>query len=150
MLLRIMSLIHISYLILMELYGIPSLCLFALRNNTDRSVQKNIPRMEGYPQISQLMWQHTELAIIRKFGNLNMLNLLHMQGEIMHLEDKYYKLSQTDNESSSRAYRSRDWWSLTQLDCEGKREQWDTLCEIREKLREYSISISFLIPTLEI
>ena len=94
--------------------------------------------MEGYPQISQLMLQHTELAIFRKFGDLNMLNLLHMQGEIMHLEEKYHKLSKADKEGSSRAHRSRDWWSLTQLDDAGKREQWDTLCKIREKLREYS------------
>jgi hypothetical protein len=100
--------------------------------------------MEGYPQISQLMYQHPELAIMRKFGNLNMLNMLHMQAELMHLEERYYKLSKTDEECSSRAYRSRDWWSLTRLDCDGKREQWDALCEIREKLREYSISSSHL------
>lgn len=84
------------------------------------------------------MQRHTELAMFRKFGDLSMLNLLHMQGEIMHLEEKYYKLCKSDMESSSRAYRSRDWWSLTQFDSEGKREQWDTLCEIRRKLREYS------------
>jgi hypothetical protein len=94
--------------------------------------------MEGYPQISQLMQQHSELAIFRKFGDLNMLSLLHLQAEIMHLEENYHKLSKSDKESSSRAYRSQDWWSLTQLDCDGKREQWDALCELRKKLREYS------------
>lgn len=67
-----------------------------------------------------------------------MLNLLHMQAELMHLEDKYHQISETDEKSSGRAYRSRDWWSLTQLDCHGKKEQWDTLLEIRTKLSAYS------------
>jgi Family of unknown function (DUF6594) len=93
--------------------------------------------IEGYPQIVELMSNHGELAILRKFDNLSMLNLLHMQAELMHLEEKYYQLSQHDEKRSTRAYRSRDWWSLTQPDCEGKREQWDLLLEIREKLKEY-------------
>jgi hypothetical protein len=92
----------------------------------------------GYPQISQLMSQYNELAIVRKFGNLNLLNLLHMQAELMHLEEKYHHISETDEKSSSRAFRSRDWWSLTQLDCHGQKEQWDTLLEIRTKLSAYS------------
>jgi hypothetical protein len=94
--------------------------------------------IEGYPQISQVMSQNKELAIVRRFGNLNMLNILHMQAELMHLEEKYYKYSDIDERNSSRAYRSRDWWSLTQLDCNGKTEQWDILLQIREKLSEYS------------
>ncbi|TVY84391.1 hypothetical protein LSUE1_G001840 [Lachnellula suecica] len=72
---------------------------------------------EGYPQISQLMSKHKELAIVRRFGNLNMLNLLHMQAELMHLEEKYFQISETDKNNPTRAHRSRDWWSLTQLDC---------------------------------
>jgi hypothetical protein len=95
--------------------------------------------MGGYPQISQLMSQHSEMAIFRRFGNLNRLNTLHLQAELMHLEDKYYKLAEWDEKNSSRAYRSRDWWSLTQPDREGKKEQWETLLEIREKLKEYSM-----------
>lgn len=94
--------------------------------------------VEGYPQIAQLMSQHNELAIVRIFGGLNMLNLLHMQAELMHLEEKYHRLSDADGKTSSQAFRSRDLWSLTQMDCQGKREQWDTLLEIRLKLREYS------------
>jgi hypothetical protein len=93
--------------------------------------------IEGYPQIAELMSNHRELAILRKFNNLSMLNLLHMQAELMHLEEKYYQLSQNDEKHSTRAYRSRDWWSLTQLDCEGNREQWELVLEIREKLKEY-------------
>jgi hypothetical protein len=67
-----------------------------------------------------------------------MLNLLHMQAELMHLEEKYHQISETDEKNSSRAYRSRDWWSLTQPDCNGKKEQWDILLDIRTKLSVYS------------
>ena len=99
--------------------------------------------IEGYPQIAQFMSEHKELGILRRFGELNMLTLLHLQAELMHLEEAYSRLSETDEKSSSRAYRSRDWWSLTQLDCNGNREQWDLLLQIRETLDKYSKPNSF-------
>ncbi|KAE8453800.1 hypothetical protein EG329_009312 [Mollisiaceae sp. DMI_Dod_QoI] len=61
-----------------------------------------------------------------------------MQAELMHLEDEYYQLLDEDEKYPDRKYTSRDWWSLTQLDCNGKREQWDILLQIRPKLREYN------------
>ncbi|PMD33863.1 hypothetical protein L207DRAFT_498390 [Hyaloscypha variabilis F] len=94
--------------------------------------------IEGYPQIAQFMSEHKELGILRRFGELNMLTLLHLQAELMHLEEAYSRLSEADEKSSSRAYRSRDWWSLTQLDCNGNREQWDLLLQIRETLDKYN------------
>jgi len=94
--------------------------------------------MEGYPQIAQLMSHHGELTILRRFNKLNILNLLYMQAELMHLEEKYQKLSEIEGGDLIREqFRSRDWWSLTQPDSKGKTEKWDTILEIREKLREY-------------
>lgn len=93
--------------------------------------------IEGYPQIASLMSSNCEYAIFRKFGNLGMLNLLHMQSELMHLEEKYHQLADDDEKNSDIPYRSRDWWSLTRGDCDGKSNQWDLLLEIREKLNEY-------------
>ncbi|CZR55486.1 uncharacterized protein PAC_05374 [Phialocephala subalpina] len=102
-------------------------------------MQATIPPVaEGYPQIAHLMSEHRELGIFRRFETLNILGLLHMQAELMILEEKYYQLASTDEKCSSRAYRSRDWWTLTQLDSTGKREQWETLLQIREKLDKYS------------
>lgn len=96
------------------------------------------PLAEGYPQIARLMSEHRELGIFRRFETLNFLNLLHMQAELMILEESYHQLAGTDEKFSSRAYRSRDWWTLTQLDSTGKREQWEALLQIREKLDQYS------------
>jgi hypothetical protein len=94
-------------------------------------------QIEGYPQIAHLMSNHEEFAILRKFGNLSMLNLLHMQAELMNLEEKYYAIAHDDEKHSDISYGSRDWWSLTRADCEGRSEQWNVLLDIREKLNEY-------------
>jgi hypothetical protein len=93
--------------------------------------------MEGYPQIVHLMDQHEELAILRKFNNMSLQNLLYMQAELMHLEEKYEIISAKGGECPSRPFKSRDWWSLTQPDNEGKTEQWDTVLEIRQALGNY-------------
>lgn len=96
------------------------------------------PTVKGYPQIAYIMRQHRELANFRQFGHLNMLTLLHMQAEIMLLEEKYELISAADQSNTNMPFRSRDWWTLAQLDCEGNRAQWDLLLQIKEKLKEYS------------
>lgn len=93
--------------------------------------------IDGYPQIAHLMSNHEEFAILRKFEKLSMLNLLHMQAELMYLEEKYHAIAADDEKRSDISFRSRDWWSLTRADCEGKSEQWNVLLEIRVKLDEY-------------
>ena len=94
--------------------------------------------MEGYAKIAQVMGQHEELAIFRRFSTLNMHNLLYLQAELVHLESDYQEIAERDKACSEYPYRSRDWWSLTQLDCKGNRDQWDKILEIREKLQIYS------------
>jgi hypothetical protein len=83
------------------------------------------------------MSPHEELAILRKFNNMSLQNLLYMQAELMHLEEKYEIISAKDAECPSTPFKSRDWWSLTQPDDEGKTEQWDTVLEIRAALEKY-------------
>jgi hypothetical protein len=94
--------------------------------------------MEGYPKIAQLMSQHGELAIFRKFGSMNMQNLLYLQAELTYLESDYQRLAMQDEACAERPYRSRDLWSLKQPDRDGTTKQWDKFLEIREKLKEYS------------
>jgi hypothetical protein len=94
--------------------------------------------MEGYPKIAQLMNQHGELAIFRKFGSMNMQNLLYLQAELTYLESDYQRLAMQDEACAERPYRSRDLWSLKQPDRDGTTKQWDKFLEIREKLKEYS------------
>ena len=94
--------------------------------------------MEGYPQIAQVMGDHGELAIFRRFNFLNRQSLLLMQAELVHLESDLQALAERDKSCPECPNRSRDWWSLTQFDSKGNREQWDKVLQIREKLKEYS------------
>lgn len=105
--------------------------------------------MEGYPQIVRLMGQYGELAILRKFNNMSIQNLLYMQAELMHLEEKYELISTKEAECPCRPFKSRDWWSLTQPDDDGKTEQWDTVLEIRAALEKYrEVSLFQLLTNL--
>ncbi|KAH8667616.1 hypothetical protein BGZ60DRAFT_377394 [Tricladium varicosporioides] len=64
--------------------------------------------IEGYAQISQLMSQHREFTFFRRFGDLSMVNLLYMQAELMHLEEKYYQLFKSDNEIYQQTFLARN------------------------------------------
>ena len=81
--------------------------------------------MEGYAKVAQMMNQHEELAVFHRFTTLNLQNLLCLQAELVHLETDLQEIAERDKASSERPYRSHDWWSLTQFDGEGNREQWD-------------------------
>jgi hypothetical protein len=94
--------------------------------------------MEGHAKVARLMSQHHELAIVRRFGALNMQNLLYLQAELVHLEAEYKQLAEVNRTHPDRVDYAKDWFSLSQSDEEGDSEQWEKLLEIREKLREYS------------
>ena len=44
--------------------------------------------MEGYDRFAQFMGTHPKLAISRRFGALNLRNLLYLQAELIYLEDE--------------------------------------------------------------
>ena len=44
------------------------------------------PKPRGYPRLAALMGSYQETAIFRRFGKLNMLNLLSLQAELTDLE----------------------------------------------------------------
>jgi hypothetical protein len=81
------------------------------------TVDKNLPiSMKGYSRLAWLMARtHTsDLAIFRKFGELNMLNLLRLQAELQALQDKLeymYNNSEVDTlpyQYSFRKMRQHD------------------------------------------
>jgi hypothetical protein len=94
--------------------------------------------MEGYPAIAQIMSNHDELAIFRRFKELNMLNLLYSQAEIIHLEAGLKSLREVDKSHPERDFYHRDWWSLAYSQEDGNKEQWQKVLEIRKKLEAYS------------
>ncbi|KAH8798137.1 hypothetical protein F5882DRAFT_395221 [Hyaloscypha sp. PMI_1271] len=94
--------------------------------------------MEGYPAIAQIMSNHDELAIFRRFKELNMLNLLYSQAEIIHLEAELKSLREVDKSHPERDFHHRDWWSLAYSQEDGNKEQWQKVLEIRKKLEAYN------------
>lgn len=107
--------------------------------------------MEGYNKLASLMGACPEVAILRRFGSLNARNLLYLQAELVALEDSLRACTERNKASSDadRAASARDWYTLSRLGSTGNNssdvdagEEWRTMLEIREKLKEYSLWLS--------
>lgn len=98
------------------------------------------PKQRGYPKLASLMGHHTETAIFRRFGQLNMLNLLSLQAELTDLELQLQYIRQEDQASDDplRMLHTIDFWELRPSRKAGDDLQWQTLLNIRRKLQEYS------------
>jgi hypothetical protein len=85
------------------------------------------------------MAQYHENAVFRRFGGLSTRNLLYLQAELVHLEQKLYHLEATDSTSPQgrRARHSRDWYWLNKSPEDGADEQLKIVAAIRSKLKEY-------------
>jgi len=97
--------------------------------------------MEGYAKIASRIALNPELGIYRKFAALNAQNLLYLQAEIHGLEQELRDYAQNDADAlddQTRKLYSRDWNTLANAR-DHDRRQWDTVCQIREKLKEYSM-----------
>ena len=89
--------------------------------------------MEGYAKVANLMGLYPEYAIFRRFGMLNMQRTLHLQAELVYLEDELKKQMEVD--LAENPLFARDWWFLNR-NKDGK--QLKQLSEVGTKLKEYS------------
>jgi len=99
-----------------------------------------LPPIDGYPKLACHMGMHPELAIFRRFGDLNAQNLLYLQAELVHLEKKLRAIETADCEAQighSSSY-ARDWYWLNNSAFEENNNQILIIQEIRNKLKEYS------------
>lgn len=97
--------------------------------------------MANYTRLAALMGTHQELALFRRFTNLNAKNLLYMQSELIHLEAQL-DIIELENERSGDAEKAALLVSVYDLkESAGTRNdmQWQKAQEIREKLRCYSL-----------
>ncbi|MCJ1246684.1 hypothetical protein MMC30_003893 [Trapelia coarctata] len=94
--------------------------------------------MEGYAKLASLMGGYPEVAILRRFGALNIQNLLYLQAELIHLETELRESSHANQHSGDvhRVTMSKDWFMLAHYH-EGNERQWAVALRIREKLKEY-------------
>jgi len=97
---------------------------------------------EGYAKLAAFMGAHPETAILRRFGTLNMQNLLYLQAELINLENALHKQAKEDFESGhpERSIYASDWETLRDSTTEkdGNPAQWNLMLQIRERLKEYN------------
>jgi hypothetical protein len=106
--------------------------------------------MDGYAKVAELMGRYPEFAIFRRFRAANLRNLLYLQAEITHLEEKLQSIVSRDiRHGPLRENFPHDWWSLSHGKSEEDKEQWQKVCELRERLEQYSISSDRSLIELE-
>lgn len=98
--------------------------------------------MEGYTKIADFMGQHPESALVLRFSDINLQNILYLQAEIYGLREDLRKIEVQNQASSSedRKNFSLDWYTLahTQDNNDGTNQQWQKVGQLRALLKEYS------------
>ncbi|MCJ1389043.1 hypothetical protein MMC18_001897 [Xylographa bjoerkii] len=88
----------------------------------------------SYSDLASLMNANPEKAILRKFGDLNMKNLLYLQAELIELQDELGEISKGDD-----PLFDRDWFCLAHAE---DNRQWTIMTEIRDVLKEYNDALT--------
>lgn len=96
----------------------------------------------GYPDLAQLMGQHVDLALYRRFASLNSRNLLYMQAEIMLIERELWALEFLDKHSGDQERSSFSQNAMKMMRNSGgdANRYWEKVLELRSKLKDYSES----------
>lgn len=97
--------------------------------------------MAGYSRLANLMGKHHDLAIFRQFSELNVKNLLYMQGELVRLEAELEMIALENKTSRDRekiGFESSISTMIGPHNSEDGHEHWAKILEIREKLKDYS------------
>lgn len=97
--------------------------------------------MDGYAKIASFMGQHPESALVLRFSDINLQNILYLQAEIYGLRADLRALESDNQASSSEELKqfSLDWSTLAQTNVDGAPNlQWQKVKELRGLLKEYS------------
>ncbi|AEO69895.1 uncharacterized protein THITE_2056878 [Thermothielavioides terrestris NRRL 8126] len=101
-------------------------------------------RAEGYDRLGRMMGMLPEMTAFRRFGALSAEDLLYRQAELVELERSLREYQQDDKGSGhpDREHYARNWDKLqrsgdSDVDEGNDGLQWETILEIRQKLKEY-------------
>ncbi|KAH3997553.1 hypothetical protein HBI70_073480 [Parastagonospora nodorum] len=94
----------------------------------------------GYPKLARKIDIQPELAIFRRFGALNALNLLYFQAELTDLEEKLTRQQVEDDQDrkGTKAMYAKTWYRLQESEENGDTEQLDLVLRMRELLKKYN------------
>ena len=98
--------------------------------------------MDGYDKVADLMGDHHEACIFRRFSTLGAKNILYLQAELVNLEAELRRIA-TDDRNSGDPEKEPFPYSLWHLKDSlrspgtSNTTQWLKVLEIRQKLKEY-------------
>ena len=97
---------------------------------------------KGYHRLAAMMGPYQETGIFRRFGPLNMINLLSLQAELIELNATFRNISAEDDGSSDANEKnfSSSFRALRESEGSPDFDHYQKLLEIRGKLREYSMA----------
>jgi hypothetical protein len=100
--------------------------------------------VSGYEGLARFMGTYPELAIFRRFGALNLQNIIYLQAEITTLEDEFQEIVAEDNLNAEREMFSRDWDHLANSANSGYGDEaasrrYRMIIHIRQVLKDYSM-----------
>ncbi|MCJ1307123.1 hypothetical protein MMC25_000769 [Agyrium rufum] len=101
------------------------------------------PQVEGYPKLAGILGLKPEIAIFKRFAKLQAENLLFLQAELLQLEQDLEEIVLEDLASANPVTQSyaRSYWAMRYASEHGDGLQWRKRTEIKEKLKEYSITL---------
>ena len=91
--------------------------------------------MHGYHKVAEYMSSHGEVAILRRFSRLNLLNLLYLQADIMRLEHRLLEIV----DQNANIVTAKDWYELCNSPEPKDQMQLGLTLEIQEKLDQFSM-----------
>jgi hypothetical protein len=117
----------------------------SMRTRRNAQVQSEC-RIDGYPKLSEFISKYYATPIFRRFGDVQMRNLLYYQAEIIRLEEEVNEIAHEDftSDNASMKEHHMSWLALSSA-TPGTRNnlQWCKILELRELLHKYSISTLF-------
>lgn len=90
--------------------------------------------MQRFPNVAMA----SDLASFRSFSALNYENIMYLQAELTHLENKWrekQKAIAQGNDDRKKTWYPHDWKEMQQ-----DTEHWSHFLAVRNKLKEYSIT----------
>jgi hypothetical protein len=100
----------------------------------------------GYPRLAHEMGSMPEIALFRRFSDLNCQSLLYYQAELIMLEGQLREMEKQTSEASKSAVTgapktiqesyATDWYCLGEDDPDNP--QWKLVLRLRQVLKEYS------------
>lgn len=121
----------------------------AVTNTMNVTVPRK-PSSAGYSGLAKFMLRSPDVAIFRKFGLLNMMNLLRLQAELHDLEQQLEEVWKEDRtcDDPVRNLYGLDFRFMKMNAEEGDSTQYDLLEDIGKKLKDYSMANVHFMRTM--